>query len=360
MPNSASRAGHRTMITGANELAAHATAHVSSAQSVMPAGPARIITRALARLGYDVESLLSRAGLRIHDLDDPDAVVPCEALDTVLRAALEQRRVPNFAARMAFETPVGAYPLLDYLVLTTDTVGDAIRQLAKYFHVLGTPQTIEIDEDENAVRLLIRPGRDPNNSLHAVSIIVHHLRQESEQRLRVSFVSLIHEPEDPTDLQRLLGCPLRAPSPWCGIEFRRDALDAPLRRRDPILRRVLENQATASVGGSNVSPPGTVALVRRVLAARIGRGIPEIDDVARQLAVAPRTLQRRLAAEGMSFKELVDLVRRDAAERLLADRSLAVAEIAYLLGFSEPGAFHRAFRRWHGVTPVEYRRRAAR
>jgi len=77
--------------------------------------------------------------------------------------------------------------------------------------------------------------------------------------------------------------------------------------------------------------------------------------VARHLAIAPRTLQRRLAAKGVSYQQVVDDVRRDAAERLLADPSLAVSQIGYLLGFSEPSAFHRAFKRWHDVTPQEYR-----
>jgi AraC-like DNA-binding protein len=76
--------------------------------------------------------------------------------------------------------------------------------------------------------------------------------------------------------------------------------------------------------------------------------------------MAGRTLQRRLAAEGVSYRELVDLARREAAERLLADRSLAVSEVGYLLGFSEPSAFHCAFKRWLGVTPLEYRRAGER
>jgi AraC-like DNA-binding protein len=76
--------------------------------------------------------------------------------------------------------------------------------------------------------------------------------------------------------------------------------------------------------------------------------------------MARRTLQRRLAAEGVSYKALVDSVRPEAAERLLAYRSLAVTEVGHLLVFSEPSAFHRAFRRWLGVTPLEYRRSVAR
>ena len=88
--------------------------------------------------------------------------------------------------------------------------------------------------------------------------------------------------------------------------------------------------------------------------------MPSIDLVAKQLAIAPRTLQRRLATEGFSYQQVVDLERREAAERLLVDASLAVGEIGYLLGFSEPSAFHRAFKRWHQMTPLEYRGSANR
>jgi AraC-like DNA-binding protein len=99
----------------------------------------------------------------------------------------------------------------------------------------------------------------------------------------------------------------------------------------------------------------TSVAVRAIVVSRLGHGVPEIRTVARQLAMAPRTLQRRLSAEGVSYHEVVDLARRETAERLLADATLAVGEIGFLLGFSEPSAFHRAFKRWHDVTPQEYR-----
>jgi AraC-like DNA-binding protein len=83
--------------------------------------------------------------------------------------------------------------------------------------------------------------------------------------------------------------------------------------------------------------------------------VPAIGVVARQLTLAPRTLQRRLAAEGVSYQQLVDVVRREAAERLLTDASMSIGEIGYLLGFSEPSAFHRAFKRWHSLAPHDYR-----
>jgi AraC-like DNA-binding protein len=99
--------------------------------------------------------------------------------------------------------------------------------------------------------------------------------------------------------------------------------------------------------------------VRRVLASRIAGGGAGIDAVARELATASRTLQRRLAAAGCSFQELVEMTRREAAERYLAASTLSIAEIGYLLGYSEATAFHRAFKRWHGRTPQSFRSEAA-
>lgn len=131
----------------------------------------------------------------------------------------------------------------------------------------------------------------------------------------------------------------------------------PLIRRDPVLRAVLEGRAQTSHPVSPMAEAASaVSQVRAVLASRIGEELPDIREIARRLAMAPRTLQRRLAAEGASFKDLIDITRREAAQRLLADRSLAVAEVGYLLGFSEPSAFNRAFKRWLGATPLEYRR----
>jgi AraC-like DNA-binding protein len=79
--------------------------------------------------------------------------------------------------------------------------------------------------------------------------------------------------------------------------------------------------------------------------------------VSRDLATSARTLQRRLAAEGTSYQAVLDRVRRQAAEGYLADSTLSAGEVGYLLGYSEPAAFHRAFKRWNGAAPAEWRKR---
>ena len=350
--------GENAMTVDANRLAPRATSIPAADRSTEtePVNTLRAFIDGLDRLGYDVASLLARAGLRRTDLADPDAMIPCVALDQVLRGACEEQRVPNLGARLAAVTPIGAFPLLDYLVLTTNTVEEALEQVSRYFHIVAAPCTLTVVSDQDWVRLVVSPGSNVFIAQYETSIAIHRLRAETNNALRVTYVSLMREPEDLRDLERLLGCSVQAPSTWSGVEFPRETLQTPLRRRDPALRGVLEGHAATVAPLSKRANVSIVDTVRDRVASQLGRGVPDIDTVARQLAMATRTLQRRLAAEGVSYQQVVDLARRDAAELLLADASLAVSHIGYLLGFSEASAFHRAFKRWHAVTPQEFRR----
>ena len=350
------------MTPNANVLTSRATADEppraappAPSAALLPSSQLRAFVDALERLGYDVTSLLTDAGIRRAELGDPDAMIPSGTCDAVLGRACEQRRHPNLGAHLGAVTPSGAYPLLDYLVVTTDTVEGALDQLVRYFHLVNAPFRLGLADDGDAVRLVIHAASRFSAEYEA-SILIHHLGEETDRRLRPICVSLQHEPENRADLERLLACQVRAPSSWTGVEFSKQSLRLPLRRRDPALRAVLEGHAASVATRSSTSEDrSTVARVRGALVSRLPRGAPEIGAIARQLVISPRTLQRRLAAEGVSYQQLVDLVRREAAERLLSEASVAVGEVGYLLGFSEPSAFHRAFKRWHGVTPQQYR-----
>jgi AraC-like DNA-binding protein len=102
---------------------------------------------------------------------------------------------------------------------------------------------------------------------------------------------------------------------------------------------------------------GVALDVRRALISCVGGGDTRIQAIARTLATSARSLQRRLATAGVTYQQLLDLARKDTAERYLTDSPLSIGEVAYLLGYSEPAAFNRAFRRWHKETPQAFRQR---
>jgi AraC-like DNA-binding protein len=105
-------------------------------------------------------------------------------------------------------------------------------------------------------------------------------------------------------------------------------------------------------------PPvdGLLTSVRRAIAESMRHGDPSLAQVARRVALGPRTVQRHLEQHGTTFKRLVDDTRREFGLRYLRDPKHTLTDIAYLLGYSEVSAFNRAFRRWTGSTPTDYRR----
>lgn len=319
-----------------------------------PANTLRVFVNALERLGYHSESLLANAGFKRSDLDDPDGRIPCSAASAVFGAAMRERPIKNLAARLAAETPIGAFPLIDYLVISQETVGAGLKQLARYFRLTEAPYALVPREDENPIRVLHDNPRNAFAVEFGVTLNVLHLREETEGRVDFISVSFTHAPDDPAEIEGILGCPVSINSSWSGFSLTREAWGVPMRRRDPILRGVLERHAAEIA--ARMPETDTLALaVRRVLVSRLAGGDIQIQSVARALATSTRSLQRGLADAGLSFQGLLDATRRDAAGEYLSNAALSVGEVAYLLGYSEPAAFHRAFKRWNGTTPQLFR-----
>ncbi len=328
----------------------------------MPADPQRwymlardvaVFNRALEQMGYDMAAIVARSPLAGVDLAAPDRLIRCEDAGAIIGIAQQTRFTPNIAAEIARRTPIGAFPLVDYLVVSSDSVGTAMRELATYMRLSGNPAKLDVDADAGAPRVTMEGP--PFSVEFSVALIVGHLRVEVDGPSVVTGASFRHQPDDAAAFAHLIECPVEAGAAWSGLRFDPDGWNSPLRRRDPILRQLLEDQARHALDRMP-KRHGIAQETARVIATRVARGPFSVGDVARELAVSARTLQRRLTDDGVSFQQLVDAARKDAAGRFLRDSGLAISEVAYLLGYSEPAPFHRAFKRWHGVTPDVFRR----
>jgi len=337
-----------------NRLTNRAKDSALSQAPTVPANDIRVFIAALARLGYKAESLVAAAGLGSSAMNDPDARVPCDRFGAVIGRAMQERPMKNIGVRIATETPIGAFPLLDYLVLSSNSVGEGIKQLAHYFRLVGNPCTLEVHDEEDPVRVVVWAVNNCLAVEFTVSLVVLNLGKVTDGRFHPQCITFTHSPDDVAEIERILACVVRAEAAWSGLEMSRGAWHLPFRRSDPVLRRVLEQQADEIIARLP-SADGVAFDVRRALAKRIARGDTRIDSVAHDLATSSRTLQRRLAAGGLSYQDLVELTRREAAERYLTDLSLSIAEVAYLLGYSEPSALHCAFKRWNHTTPQAFR-----
>jgi AraC-like DNA-binding protein len=315
----------------------------------------RAFLAALRQLGYDAETLLASAAGDC-DLADPDARVSCDAIGMLLSLARRERFTPNLGLELARCTPIGAYPLLDYLVATSETVETGVAQLGRYLRMSGNTTEITAHKEKDVVRIEIGGFTAPTSVEYSASLFVLHFRTETEGQFTASCLSLRHRPDDAAAFARVLCCDVIGEASWNGLIVPIESWRLPLRRRDSLLRQLLETQADQILARL---PPrtGLADRVQRALAADLSAGGARIETVARQLAMSGRTLQRRLAGEGVSFQQVLDAARREAAARYLAEPTLATSEIAYLVGYSEPAPFHRAFRRWYATTPETFRKR---
>lgn len=148
------------------------------------------------------------------------------------------------------------------------------------------------------------------------------------------------------------GVPLVGGSPHAELVLADDVLDSATVGADAELAAFFRGLLGP---GAPSEPPSTLDRVRSVIADSLLHGAPSLPEVARSLAVSTRTLQRRLAAEQASFSDVLDDVRRERAARYLREPTLSIAEVAYLLGYTEHASFYRAFRRWYDQTPAEFR-----
>jgi AraC-like DNA-binding protein len=334
------------MTVGANRLPSHANTQTPTF------GDVRVMLKAFERLGFDSAAMIAAAGLTSPKLAEGEGPLSPEQCERFFGEACRQRLVPNLPLRLAREVPLGSYPLLDYLVLSSATVADGIRRLCRYFSLVSEAIAFDVEEHSDAIRLVYSRGSDFAVQ-YSIALTVLHLRRETNQRLVPEYVTFQHPPDDPDEYAQVIGCPVRLAG-WTGLALSPATWQLPMRRGDPVLCQVLEQQASSLLerhGGDD----GFVRQVRRVLAGRLTSGEAEIGAVARELTITPRTLQRRLSAEGWSYRAVVEDTRRRAAAHYLSNRSLSIAEVSYLVGFSDVAAFHRAFRRWHGRTPTEFR-----
>ncbi len=320
---------------------------------------------ACARLGIDTAPLLQTVGLDQATLDDPDARIPAAKADALWAMAFDVSGNPHLALHAVEVLPFGAYRVIDFLATVAPTIGAALAKVSDYFPLIRTggirlPDAVGPDLVTFGLECPARPAViTPPFAEYTLAAVVLRTRLATNQRYPLVRVQFTHaRPADIREHERIFECPVDFGADACRLILSRQVWETPRIGSNPDLFSVLDTHARLLLDRL----PDPSAIVRQVRAAiedELRGGHPQLASVARRLAVSPRTLQRQLAAEGLTFNDVLDALRFRAARKYLSQRDVAASEVAYLLGFSDQSAFHCAFRRWSGQTPTEYRRRMA-
>lgn len=311
--------------------------------------------------GHDPKALF--AGVRI----DPAAVtardqfIPYRQMIQLLENAADKLDCPDFGLRLAQrQYAEGILGPLDIAMRNSATVVDAWRFCADhaYTYSAGAHVTIvdEPERDRTAIRfeiLLPRLYRQRQAVEHA--LLISHLatRMFSGDQAAPREVWFAHEPlEDATDHERLFGCRVRFAQPSNALFYASDDFDVPVVGRND---RVLQ-LATYFIDSQFPSPVSLIRTrVRLAIEQQLSEGNCTQVEVAAELGMHPRTLQRRLRGEGENFEAIKDEVRRDAAVRYLRQTRLPLKTVAGLLGYSELSVLYRSCQRWFGESPSTVR-----
>lgn len=319
----------------------------------------------LQRQGVAPDALLAHAQLSPEALSQRDQRIAASAYLALLGEGVRLAGDQCLGLHLGEAVRPGYYGVLGYLIMSCATLADALHRQARYASLVGNLGLVVLD-DEPA-----RPGSEPLIAHSWQPLLAQQQRQLSEETLAgwVSFgrwisgldispteVRFQHPaPADTSEHARIFRCPVLFDQPDNALIFPKRLLAAPLNQADAQVRGMLDAYADRLLAELNQGN-SVLDRARLELARQLPEQGPDLEAIAAALALSPRTLQRRLREGGLSFSQLVDETRQQLVLHYLRDPALELAEIAFLVGFSESGSLARAFRRWTGTSPGEYRR----
>ena len=320
----------------------------------------------LASLNVDVDGFLRSIGLDPLVIKAYDTRIPVETYLYIQDSAAEFVHDPCFGLHMGEFAEPGSWSILGYMLMNCSTLEEALEKSRRYSRIIG--DLIETRPEPAADKLTLvfftPPAglRPPVMSRHCFdatfSTIVRLMRNLTGVRLSPLEVTFTYPaPASQSEYERIFSCPVRF-----GQEHNSISLDPRLGRTpvllaNPALLAHFEKYARDFLAAEDRSQ-ATSAAVTRILLARLDDETMSIEKVAAEMSVSVRTLQNHLEAEGVVFSELLRQVRQQLAKQYLRE-DYSVEQITYLLGFSEPSVFRKAFKKWLGVTPKEYREHAS-
>jgi AraC-like DNA-binding protein len=317
----------------------------------------------LRRRGIPTDDLLAEVGLRRADLADPEARVSYAALLRLIERGAALADDSGFGLRLGSSRDLHDGGLIAYVVLNSSTLMDALENLRRYFRVVGEGEEFEIERGGPHVTLRFRET-DPrqrglrHNSDYIAALLVRACRDLTRRRISPLRAEFIHRrPNARIAYADLLGCPVRFDADWDALVWPAETMQLKVVDADDRLLRALQG-ACRRILGPVPKKQDLVRDVRELIVDRLAKGGASFDDIARELGMSDKTLERRLAERDTSFSKLLDDIRCDLAKRYLVDTDSHLGQLAYLLGYSEPAVLVRAFRRWTGTTPMQFRDRA--
>lgn len=315
----------------------------------------RGLLHAAGKIGMDEQALLAATDLTKESLASPYARLTLEQNLKLWRAIEQQSQLDNVGLAIGAQVKPIYFQLLALALMQSPSLGEALNKSMRYTRLLSDGGKYSVHEEGDLVALCYQPQAAgfSHNQVDAVLVLLYNFASWLACRtIPLAYVELSHNPASSRDYEQIFAAPVKVASQRNALVFDQKILAEPLALTDSYLvqmhEQLLENQLAL------ISEQDTASLVRHLL-----RSFNELtlnrEDIAQQLHMSSRSLQRKLKECDTSFQTLLDEERFARAKHLLAQTSLSLTDISAQLGFAESSVFTRAFKRWHGMPPQEYR-----
>lgn len=320
--------------------------------------PGRLASR-LQESGIRVPALLQSAGLPPGLFDEPRILVTTQELFALWRGIGRASTNPAIGLELGTETKPEHFDPIALAALSTGSFGEAMHQMARYKQ-LSCPEEIihQTDDIEWSIQfrwLLANDAEEPEVLTDlCFAWVLCIARHGTGTRMSPLRLELVQPRVYAKTLERHFGCPIVFGAARNAIVFRRSDADLAFVTRNAELLSMLAPQLDEELKhhkGQEIFPERVRAAIQRKLAGQR----PRMQDIARELHISSRTLQRRLQDAGYSFQQLLEEARHQLARYYLNNSLLELNETAYLLGYEDANSFVRAFRTWEGVPPAHWR-----
>ena len=334
---------------------------MASSVATIASGAIQKLISALPDMGIDPAPLLAETGIESSVVADRDARVPIEKLHALWNAILLLRAPQHTALHVAERYTPSDYGLVGFVAMNSATLGEALRHIVRYSGLWMDDPVVHL---EGCVVSVAYGGHYADSAGLRVATesapaeILNGARVATQQTITPVEVRFAHAaPRDDSAYNKFFGCPVLFAQRDIAMVLRPEDLALPLPKADAQLGAFLRDMANQRASVAHAGEESALDRVRAIVGEELQQGVPSFEIVARRLAMSDRTLRRRLEQNGTSFRALVDETRAGLARRYVRDKRLPLSEVAFMLGFSEPSAFHRAFKRWTDTTPSIWRSR---
>jgi len=319
------------------------------------------LARSLIRQGYDIGNILRECSFDLSLLNAPSPMAKLPDSLQFFERAAQLTKNDTLGLQFGIKQDIRPFGLICYVGLASPNLAGFLSNYTRYVGVLSG--VLKIDDSVLLDKGLIEWTYDVSPALErchyveasAVSFM-QTLRQNSDKSLSPRRVKFQHNRRHHLDeVEAYFGGRVEFGADCNGFEFELQDLELPLTSSDQALLKVLTGYADQVLAEKDKPMPDLILEVERAIADQLASGSASLGTVASEIGMSPRTLSRKLAAEGTSFFRLLEGLRKSLSKSYLRETDLVLAEIAFLLGYSGISSFNDAFKRWTGDSPGQFR-----